>query len=168
MACSSQFSLFRTVYLDSPGNAVQRYGDRFVLLDNQVYPGTDYAYYVQSFQHDGAYGAASLPVKVSVVPTVEPPVLKAVSKPTEVHLNLFSPNPAPGVFVGFSIYRAIKGTPFPYLPITKEPVASSTFLDFGLQRQVVYKYKAKTVVRMTSGVVESSASNEVEAQLADE
>ena len=169
MACGSQFSLFRTVYLDSPGNAVQRYGDHFILLDNQVYPGTDYAYYVQSFLHDGAYGAASSPAKVSVVPVIEPPVLKAISKPTEVHLELFSPVPASGVFVGFSIYRAIKGMPFPYLPHTKKTVASSTYLDFGLQRQVVYKYKAKTVVRMANGVfVESDDSEEVEAQLSDE
>ena len=169
MACSSPFSLFKTVYLDSTGNAVQRYGDRFIVLDNQVYPETDYAYYVQSFLHDGAYGTASLPVKVSVVPAIGPPVLKAVSKPAEVHLDLFAPDPAAGVFVGFSIYRTIKGMPFSYLPLTKDPIASSTYLDFGLQRQTVYTYKAKTVVRMANGVfVESDDSNEVEAQLSEE
>jgi len=169
MACSPQFPLFRTVYLDHPGNAVQRYEDRFILLDNQVDEGVDYAYFVQSFLHDGTFGLASSPVKVSVFPTLQAPLLKAVSEPTEIRLEL-SPHPsAPGSFVGFSIYRSIKGQPFSYLPYTKEPVTSSTFIDFGLNRQVVYLYQAKTVIRMPNGVlVESATSEVVEAQLSEE
>ena len=169
MACSPQFPPFKTVYLDHPCHAVQRYEDRFILLDNQVDEGVDYAYFVQSFLHDGTFGPASSPVKVSVFPTLQAPLLKAVSEPTEILLEL-SPHPsAPGSFVGFSIYRSIKGQPFSYLPYTKEPVTSSTFIDFGLNRQVVYLYQAKTIIRMPNGVlVESAASEVVEVQLSEE
>ena len=169
MSCSPQFPVFRTVYLDHPGNTIQRYGNRFIMLDNQVIEGVDYAYFVQSFLHDGTFGMASSPVKVGVFPTLQAPLLKAISEPTEIRLEL-SPRPsAPGSFVGFSIYRSIKGQPFSYLPYTKEPVTSSTFMDFGLNRQVVYLYQAKTIIRMPNGaLVESAASEVVEVQLSEE
>ena len=169
MACSPQFPLFGTIYLDHPGNAVQRYEDRFILLDNQVDEGVDYAYFVQSFLYDGTVGLASSPVKVSVFPTLQAPLLKAVSEPTEIRLELSAHHSAAGSFVGFSIYRSIKGQPFSYLPYTKEPVTSSTFMDFGLNHQEVYLYQAKTVIRMPNGVlVESAASDVVEVQLLEE
>lgn len=168
-ACSSEALLAKTVFFDHPGTAVQRYDNRFILLDSQVHSGIDYVYYVQSFLQDGTNGVASLPVTVSVVPVLAPPALKAVPEPTEVRLELAAPSPAPGTFVGFSIYRAIKGQPFPYRPLTKEPVVSRVFSDFGLQRQLMYTYVAKTIVRLPNGALaESAASDTVEVQLSED
>ena len=49
------------------------------------------------------------------------------------------------------------------------PLAGNSFVDQGLQRSVVYVYAARSVVRLVSGaVVESGASNVVEAGLKDD
>lgn len=165
-ACSPESPPYRTVFLDHLETTVQKYDSHLVMLDSQVKPDTDYTYFIKPFLQDGTAGTMSLPAIVSVVPVLSPPQLKAVSEPAEVRLE-FSFPPEDGSLVGFAVYRTIKGQPFPYLPYTKQPVTS--FMDFGLQRQVVYTYIARAVVRMPNGaLVESAASNVVEAQLLEE
>lgn len=167
-ACTADFNLFRTLYLDVPGET-QRYGDLLVLLDGDVRVGREYTYKVVTFTKDGVDGEATAPVLTAVVQPPQPPVLQLHPSPTEMLLEIGGKAPVETTFVGYNLYRAGKGEAMPLLPLTREPVAMNSFTDTGLDRREVYTYTARTVVRMPSGgLVESGPSNAVEGALKED
>lgn len=168
-SCATDMPLYRTIYLDYPGSDVQREDERLVVLDSRVEAGTTYLYSLQGFLRNGTGGAFSTASRVALGPALPAPSLRATETPTEVRLSISATPPGSGQLVGFSIYRAVKGAPFPYVPLTKEPVPGPDYLDFGLQRGVNYSYSARSVIRTGRGeTIESAASNVVEAKLAEE
>lgn len=166
-ACTSDFSLFKKLYLDVP-DGIQQTGNRVVLLDGAVLTGRSYSYTVSVFSKDGLDGASSPPVTTDMVQPPLPPVVRAKSQPTEVNLE-FDGLPLEGRLVGYSLYRTVKGEPFGLLAYTSSPVTAQRYTDVGLDRGVTYLYAAKSVVLLSSGaIVESGLSNQVEATLKED
>ncbi|KAB0667562.1 fibronectin type III domain-containing protein [Oryzomonas japonica] len=167
-ACTDDFRLFRKLYLDLP-DATQIYGNKVVLLDGETRRNTAYSYYVVPFARDNSVGASSAPVRVRVTLQPLPPVLQVLPAPTEIKLEFVAIPPEEGSIVGYNLYRTAKNEPMPYLPLNKEPLTGTTYTDSGLERKTVYRYVARTVVRMPwGGVAESGASNEAEGALKEE
>jgi predicted small lipoprotein YifL len=164
-ACTDDFHPLRKVYLDLPDTA-RIYGNKVVLLDGETRINTAYSYYVVPFVRDNTVGANSAPVRVRVTPPPLPPVLQALPAPTELKLEFVAIPPEEGSLVGYNVYRWVKGEPMPYLPLNKEPLTDTVYVDSGLERKVAYHYVVRTVVRMPwKGIAESGASNEAEGAL---
>ena len=114
-------------------------------------------------------GNQSTPVKAVMQQPPSPPDLKAVAAPTEIILKLSGELPLTGIFMGYNIYRTVRGETLPFLSLNKEPVAGSSYNDSGLDRRRTYIYGARTVVQMPSGeIVESALSGLAEAALKNE
>ena len=159
-ACTDDFRVFRKLYLDLPDTA-QIYGNKVVLLDSETRRDTAYSYYVVPFARDNSTGANSAPVRVRVTLPPLPPVLQVVPEPTEIKLEFVALAPEEGRLVGYNVYRSAKGEPMPYLPLNKEPLAETVYVDSGLERKTAYHYVVRAVVRMPwGGIAESGASNE--------
>lgn len=168
-ACGDDFKLFKVLYLDKLDINARRYGDFVIIRDSDVSAGRDYGYKVVPFMKNGADGEPSEPVSVTMQPAPSPPVIKAVSNPTEIQLTFASLPPFEGKFAGYDLYRTVKGENMPYLPINKTPITESTYTDSGLKRHVTYDYAARVVVRMANEtLVESALSNEVLGVLKEE
>ena len=166
-SCTSDFTRFKKWFADIPGEAHVS-GKHVVLLDGAVMIGRSYTYKITAFTRDDLDGAVSVPVTANVVQPPQPPVLRAVSHPTEVTLE-FVGLPLEGTFVGYSLYRTVKGEPFSYLPHVGSLLKENRFTDMGLDRGTAYMYAARTVVRLTSGaLVESGLSDGVEGKLKDD
>ena len=167
-ACTSDFTLFRTLYLDVP-DEVQRYGNLLVLLDGDVKSEREYTYRAVAFTKDGVEGEMTAPFLTTMVQSPPPPVLKIIPAPTEIRVEFEKKMPVMGIFEGYNLYRAVKGEAFPYLPLNGKPFVANSFVDTGLDRSVVYTYVGRTVIRMPSKeLVESGPSNKVEAALKEE
>lgn len=168
-ACTTDFSLFRKLNLELLPPDTQRYGGLLVVLDGAVQDGRAYTYRVAAVAADNQEGALSAPVTVKMVPALTPPVLQAVSQPTEILLDFAGLPPGEGNITGYNVYRALKGELFPLKPLNREPLTANRFADVGLDRRTSYVYAVRSVVRLPSGVkVESSLSNEVEGRLKDD
>jgi len=168
-ACTSDFSLFRKLNLDPLPPDTRRYGALLVLLDGDVQTGRAYSYRVSAVDADNQEGALSAPVMAAMVLAPLPPVLQAISQPTEIQLEFAGVPPGEGVIAGYNVYRAPKGEAFPLQPLNREPLAGNRFVDVGLERGTSYSYGVRTVVRLPSGGrVESGISNEVEGRLKDD
>lgn len=164
-ACTDDFRLFRKLYLDLPGTA-QIHGNKVVLLDSETRRNTAYSYYVVPFARDNSVGASSAPVRVRVTLQPLPPVLQVLPAPTEIKLEFVALAPEEGNLVGYNVYRSVKDEPMPYLPLNKEPLTETTYVDSGLERKVAYRYAVRAVVRMPwGGIAESGASNEEQGTL---
>jgi predicted small lipoprotein YifL len=167
-ACTDDFRLFRKVYLDLP-DTTRIYGNKVVLLDGETRRDTAYSYYVVPFVRDNSAGASSAPVRVRVTPPPLPPVLRVLPAPTEIRLEFVAPAPGEGSLAGYNVYRSAKDEPMPYLPLNKEPLADTFYVDSGLDRKVTYRYVVRAVVRMPwGGIAESGASNEGQGVLEEE
>lgn len=170
-ACTEDFVLFKKLYLEpSPlDRGVQRFGAMLMLMDSDVRIGDQYSYRITPFTKDNVDGQASVPVTTALVAPPPAPELKAMPDPVEIRLLFSDTPPGQGGFVGYNLYRAPKGEPFPYVPLNKEPLSSTSYTDSGLDRRLSYVYAARTVVKMPGGqVVESELSNQVETRLTDE
>lgn len=170
-ACTEGFVLFKKLYLELPPAEMgaQRFGSRLLLLDGDVRVGGEYSYTVAAFTKDAQDGLASPPATAGMVAPPLPPELKAESLPTEIRLSFAGAPPPQGVLVGYNLYRAPQGDPLPFLPLNREPIAGTGFVDIGLDRNLGYNYAARTVVHMPNGVlVESELSNQVGARLTNE
>lgn len=168
-ACTTGFALFKTLNLELLPPGVQRSGSLVLLLDSDVEAGRSYVYRVQTFTGDNREGAASTSAAVAMVPAPLPPILQAFSQPTEIHLEFTTPPPRDGVIAGYNIYRTTKGETFSLIPLNRAPIAGNRYVDVGLERATVYIYAVRSVVRLPAGVmIESLASNEVEARLKDD
>jgi len=168
-SCTTDFSLFRTLNLEPLPAGTQRLGSLLLLLDGDVQPGRTYTYRVAAISRDGQEGALSAPVATSMVTAPLPPVVQVHSQPTEIQLEIVGVPPREGALLGFNVYRSLKGEPFPYLPLNREPLTGSRYADVGLERATSYVYAVRTVVRLPSGArVESAVSNEVVGVLKDD
>lgn len=167
--CIADYSLFRKLNLDLLSPGVQRYGNLLVLLDGSVQAGRTYSYRFTAVDKDGQEGALSAPVTAEMVPTLLPPVLQAISQPTEIQLEVVGLPPREGVIIGYNLYRSQKGEAFSFVPMNLEIVIGNRYVDIGLERGTTYIYGARTVMMLPSGNrVESSLSNEVEGKLKDD
>jgi predicted small lipoprotein YifL len=169
-ACSSDFRMLKRLYLDvNDGGPVQRFGNRIVMLDADVRIGSNYTYRVTPFTPEGD-GEPSIPVQAELSQPVPAPALRVYPAPTEIRLEFAMPSPAEGTLVGFNLYRAPKGEVMSYLPLNREPLpVAGGHIDSGLERDLVYRYCARALVRMPSGAyVEGFPSAEVEAMLKNE
>ena len=169
-ACTEDFALFRTLYLEPlSGNGVQRNGSQIQLLDSDVRGGETYSYTVTPFTADGIEGQASPRVTATMVTPPPPPGLTAVPDPIQIELVMAPASVEQGTFVGYNIYRAVQGERLPYVPLNPEPVRGPSYLDGTLDRRLSYLYAARTVVRMADGsLVESELSNQVLTKVTDE
>lgn len=168
-SCASDFRVFKAIYVDHMDASARRYGHLFMLLDSDVRVGSEYAYKVIAFTKGNVDGEASKPVQAVLVQAPLPPVLQAVSAPTEIKLEFVGLPPLEGVLAGYNLYRWVRGEALPFLALNKEPLANNSFTDTGLERGVTYVYAARMVVRLPKGeLVESVLSNEVEAALRDD
>lgn len=168
-ACTTDFFLFRKLNLDLLPPDTRRYGNLLILQDGAVQAGRAYTYRVSALTADNLEGALSAPVTVNVVPTLPPPVLQAISQPTEIQLEFTGLPPAEGAIAGYNIYRVMKGDELPLKPLNREPLTANRVADMGLERGTSYVYGVRSVVRLPSGVmVESSLSNEAEGRLKDD
>lgn len=168
-SCANDFRVFKAMYVDHLDASAQRYGRIFLLLDNDVAVGWEYAYKVLAFTQGNVDGDASKPVMAELVQTPPAPVLKAFAAPTEIKLDFVGLPPYEGGFAGYNLYRSVKGESLPFLPLNKESLAVNSFTDTGLERGVTYKYAVRMVVRLPKDeLVESALSNEVEAGLSDD
>lgn len=168
-ACGNDFGFYKQLYLDLLEGNARRYGSLLILLDSDVKVGNDYAYKVVAIAKDKVAGEVSKPASATMVPPPLPPVLQALSEPTEIKLVFSHKPPIEGDFAGYNLYRAIKGEPLPFLPLNKEPLPGDSFTDSGLERHVTYSYASRMVVRMPNGMmVESALSNEVTGMLKEE
>lgn len=164
-ACTGDFRLFRKIYLDLPDTA-QLHGNKVVFLDGETSLDAAYSYYVVPFLRDNTMGASSAPVRVRMTQPPPSPILRVLPAPTEIRLEFAAPAPREGKLVGYNVYRRLKDKPMSYLPLNKEPLADTVYVDSGLERRVTYLYAVRTVVRMPwGGVAESKASNEAEGAL---
>jgi predicted small lipoprotein YifL len=168
-ACTTDFSPFRKLNLDLLPPDVRRYGNLLVLLDGAVQNGRAYTYRISAVAKDNQEGALSAPVMTVMVLAPLPPVLQAISQPTEIQLEFAGVPPREGTIAGYNVYRALKGEAFQLQPLNRAPLAGKSFVDVGLERGTSYIYGVRTVVRLPSGSrVESGISNEVEGRLKDD
>lgn len=168
-ACNDDFRLFKKLYLDILDINARRYGNLLILLDNDVNTERVYGYKVIPFMKDDLDGETSNTVTVTMIQPPPPPDIKAVSAPTEMKLQFAVSPGKEEKFMGYNLYRAVKGEVMPYLPINKELITADTFIDNTLKRRVTYIYAARTVVRTPTGaLMESALSGEVSGELKDD
>jgi predicted small lipoprotein YifL len=168
-SCTTDYALFRKLNLDLLPPDAQRYGNLLVVLDGKIQAGRSHAYRVSVTTKGGQEGALSVTASVAPVAAPFPPVLQAISHPTEIQLEFVGLPPTEGAIAGYNVYRTLKGEPFPLLPLNEVPLVGPRYVDAGLERGTAYSYGIRTVIRLLSGgVVESLLSNEAEGMLKDD
>ena len=168
-SCMTDYSPFRTIYLDRLPTNTERSGSMLLLLDGDVSEGYSYSYSLVPFTTGGVEGATATTVAVSVVPPLPAPLLKIESLPTELRLQVSSQAMNAGTLQGYNLYRWFAVQMKSYLPLNTEPLKDSEYVDSGLTRGVLYSYSARVLFKLSSGdVVESAESNVVTGTLADE
>jgi len=167
-SCANDYRLFKALFIDHVDASARRYGSLFILLDSDVNVGREYAYKVIAFTKSNVDGEATKPVLAALLPAPLPPVLHAVSEPTEIKLEFVGLPPQEGVLAGYNLYRWVKGDALPFFALNKGPLVSNNFIDTGLERGAIYVYAVRMVVRLPKGeLLESGLSNEVETGLSD-
>jgi hypothetical protein len=167
--CTTDFAIYRTLYLDRLDTDTQRFGSLVILLDSDVNSGASYSYRVSSFTGDGTEGAFSPTVDVMVSTPLPAPALEAVSYPTEIKLNMSPPSTVSGRLLGYNMYRATATDGTSYQPVNTQPLQGGAYVDHGLQRGVTYRYTATAVILLEQGgIAESVVSREVEGKLKDD
>jgi len=170
-SCMSDYSAFRTLYLDRLPTNTERSGSVLLLLDGDVSEGYSYSYSLVPFTAGGVEGAAATTAAVLVATPLPAPLLKIESLPTELRLQAA---PAPlamvsGELLGYNLYRWSTVNARSYLPLNREPLKSGDYVDSGLERGVLYSYSARVLYKRSSGdVAESAESNVVTGKLADD
>ena len=165
-ACADAFRPFKMLYVDMQDDSVRRYGTTMMVLDSDVTAARSYAYRVVPFMKQGVEGQASATVTAVMVQPPQPPVLTALPAPTEIVLQFEGSHAVTGTFLGYNLYRVVKGGSLPFLPLNKEPLPGNSYTDSVPDRRLAYWYAARTVVRIATGeLVESILSNQVEVTL---
>ena len=168
-ACTADYRLLETIYLEHLPPVVQRFGNRLVVLDSDVIAGNTYSYRATPFTADGVEGALSAPAEVQTVSALPAPELTIDAFPTEVRFSLKANLPATAKLLGFNLYRSSGTGSRSYLPLNREPLTGGTYADATLERGVKYRYSARMLILPASGgVVESLESNVVEGMLKDD
>lgn len=166
-ACQSDYRLFRRIFLDAPESA-QRVANRLVLFDSDIVEGRSYTYLVKAFTREGVDGAPAASSVVIPLAPVPPPQLQLSAAPTELVLEFSGAPSADATMLGYNLYRSVKGEPYSYLPLNRQPVTGLRFNDSGLARGVTYRYVARMVVERSGTKFEGLASNEVEGAMLDD
>lgn len=168
-SCLTDYSLFRTLYLDHLPPNTQRFGSRLIVLDSDVTAGNSYSYSAVPFTADGIDGASSRTVDVRVVVPLPAPLLKLESLPTEVRLQIQLLPLTSGRLIGYNLYRSSVATVRSYQPLNMEPLNANEYVDTALERGVKYRYSARALIVPASGnIAESAESIEVEGMLRDD
>jgi len=167
-ACTEDFILFRKVFVVAPDGLTKLQGSQAIVTDNEVSAGHDYSYYVIPFNKDAIEGLRSALVVVGVIEPPNSPVLKAVAEPTEIKLAFEHAGTRAANFVGYNLYRSLKGQPFPLFPYARVSAKDSAYNDVGLTRSEMYRYAATAVFKSPLGnFVEGPMSAVVEIKLLD-
>lgn len=168
-SCTTDYRLFRTLYLDLLPTDTQRFGNRLILLDSDVNAGNVYSYRIVPFTADGVDGAASAIADVRMGSPLSAPAVKIESFPTEVRLQFSWQTPISGRLLGYNLYRSSGAGSRSYQPLNKEPLQVNEYVDSALERGVKYRYVVRAVmVQESGGIAESAESQEVEGMLKDD
>jgi hypothetical protein len=168
-SCMTDYLLFQTLYLDHLPAAVQRFGNRLILLDGDVSAGYAYSYSIAPFTADGVDGAISTSPEVRVAVPTPVPVLKIESLPTEIRLQISSQHLTAERTIGFNVYRTAETETKSFQPFNRELVQGSEYVDGTLVRGVKYRYTVRELVTRKTGVsAESEESQEVVGVLTDD
>jgi len=168
-SCTTDYHLFRTLYLDLLPADTQRFGNRLILIDSDVSSGNIYSYSIVPFTSDGVDGATSAVADVRVGTSLPAPAVKIESFPTEVKLQLSFQPLITGQLLGYNLYRSTATSPRSYQPLNREPLKGAEYVDSALERGVKYHYTARTLMVLESGgIAESAESQEVEGMLKDD
>lgn len=169
-SCTTDYILFRTLYLDHLPADTERIGGQLILRDSDVNAGNVYSYRVIPFTTDLVEGVSSVHADARVDTPLAAPGLKIESFPTELKLFLsYNTTLKSGRLIGYNVYRSSGTAPQSYVPLNSAPVKGNEFVDTGLERGVKYRYSTRAVVtRASGGVAESVESHEVEGMLKDD
>lgn len=168
-SCMADYLMLTTLYLDSLQSTAQRFGSRLVVLDGDVGAGTTYSYIIIPFTAGGVDGASAQISDVHVTTPVPAPVLSIEPLPAEIKLHI-APSPAlTERLIGYNLYRWPVAGSRRYLPLNREPLNNTEYIDATPERGVKYHYSARAVVMTASGnIAESIESAEVEGMLKDD
>ena len=168
-SCTTDYMLFRTIYLDPLPTDIQRAGGRLILLDSDVSAGNTYSYRVIPFTADGVDGVTSVNADARVDVPLAAPGLKIEAFPTELKLTFSSTAIKSGRLLGYNVYRTSGTASRSFLPLNREPVKGSEYVDTGLERGVRYRYSARAlIIRETGDSAESMESKVVEGMLKED
>lgn len=168
-SCLADYRLFQILYIDHLPANTQRFGNRLILVDDNVSAGNRYSYLVVPFTSDSVDGISSSAAEVHVITPLPAPDLKIQPFPTEVKLQFSSQPLISGALLGYNLYRWSAVTARLYVPLNREPVKGNEYVDSNLERGVKYRYSVRELIQLASGdIVESAESNEVEGMLKDD
>lgn len=167
-SCMTDFQLFRTLYLDHLPPDTQRFGNRLILIDNDVRAGNIYSYRIIPFTADLTDGATSAVADARVGVSFPAPAVNIESFPTEVKLQFSSQALLSAKLIGYNLYRSSSTRYRSYQPLNREPLQGNEYIDTTLERGVKYRYSARTVLLFEGGIAESAESGEVEGMLKDD
>lgn len=164
-SCTSDYALFKTIYLAHLPTDIQRFGNSLVLLDSDVAAGSSYSYRLVPFTDDGIEGAAATTADVRMTPPLLAPEIQIESLPTEIRLKISQKLPVSGQLLGFNLYRYTGGIKS-FQPINKVLFNGVEYIDASIERDTKYRYTVRSVIKNVAGdLIESSESAEVEGVL---
>lgn len=159
-SCPDSWQLLAAVDADKPDN-VQRSGNLFIYRDKGLKPDMTNQYRLLALSRSGGISRPATTPEMRLHPVPLPPMVKAVTTPTAIRLEL-SPQGASPVPMGYNIYRRLAGTAGEPLPYNKAPVTGPTWEDQGVELGNRYLYSATSLVKADNGLAESLPSPEVE------
>jgi len=138
---------------------VRRSGERLYLWDDGLEEGAGYQYRIVPYNDRGREGASTQLRVVFTPPPAAPTGLVASGHDRMVRLQWEAAEPAPDTeLIGYNLYRREPEEPFPFEPVNRQPLADTTFDDFGVENDHAYIYSLRTLVRSGGQRVESPLS----------
>lgn len=133
-----------------------KFGNRIVLLDNDVRHGKRYQYRLVAVSHDGEHGVPAETVRAMVCTVPPAPVITAKTvQGGIIRLDLHGEVPDNAELVGYAIYRAEAGAALPFLPLATTH-GTAYYEDQSVQRGIAYHYAARMVLRRWDDLVVTS------------
>lgn len=162
--CPSAYTQLARVDLQFP-QGVRRAGGLWLYDDFDLKTGRVYQYKLRSFTTEGAQSKDSNRARHTALTPPLPPVLEALPAENEVVLNFVAIPPQEGSFVGYNIYRSVKGEELPLSPLNAKPITANIYQDRAARLGVTYSYSVTSVAAVDGETVESANSNVAEASL---
>jgi predicted small lipoprotein YifL len=160
--CFDRSTLLATINPSLPQPA-QRVGQRYLLHDRPLRPGTGYQYKLVARTENGDL---SKPVILRLdyqQPPPAPQQVRGTPHDRSVSLQWQSPTLAPDDrLIGYLVYRRLDDTDSPY-PLTPQPLTESRFEDFSLDNDTRYHYRVRALVKRGDQQIEGLASTELRA-----
>jgi predicted small lipoprotein YifL len=168
-SCLADYLLLQTLNLDHLPTDTERFGNRLILLDGDVKAGNSYSYRIVPFTVDGIEGVPAAISDVRIIPPISGPDLKIESLPTEIRLQFAVQSPLYGRLLGYNLYRSPVAGARSFQPLNSLPLTANEFVDIGVERGVKYRYAARMLVELPTGIIlESLESAEVVGILKDD